>query len=211
MTYPIFVWWYKGEQHRLASNRMAARCKALDIPCFFQELDTGKYEKSMAHAKSSLSERRFLFKCGMSWLLDTYFELGKPIFYIHGGDKIIWKPEQEVFDGIDVGYSVGERGDGLRIILSHGLYFSQSTLSLDFLALLTQKCRIIRAERPTEHDLVRTTVFDFSGQLFDDKFVEKGTIGNGGNHTYKDVVRPLQGKHRKYIYSKKGDTYIRWL
>jgi hypothetical protein len=211
LSYPTFVWWYKGDQYKQASDRMKERCGNLGIPCFAEELDVEKYGKALGYVKDALSYRRFMFKCGIFWLLGTFLRLENSIFYIHANDEIVAKPEPEVFTDVDVGYSVGERLDGLRIIMSHGLYFSRSELSRDFLTLLATKCKTIRGERPTEHDLVRTTVFDFSGQLFDDKFVERGTVGSGGNFSNKRRVQPLNGNQKKYVCSKKGDTYIRWL
>lgn len=211
MNYPTFVWWYKGEQYKHASDKMRECCRSLDIPCFAEELDIEKYGKALAHVKDALSYRRFMFKCGMLWLLGAFLRLENSIFYIHANDEIVTRPEPEVFSDVDIGYCVGERSDGLRIIMSHGLYFKRSELSFDFLTLLTEKCKTIRGERPTEHDLIRTTVFDFSGQLYDDKFVERGTVNPKGKFSNRHLVQPLSGKQKKYVCSKRGDTYIKWL
>jgi len=213
MDYPKFVWWYKGEQFKYISDKMKYRCDELGIDHYSENLQINKYLPELINVKSHLSRRRLLFRCGILWLRDLVASSNCSIFFIGANDKILIKPELEVFNNIDIGYSVGERLDKLRIILARGIYFKNTQLSNDFLNVLSYKCKTIRAERPTEHDLIRTTVFDFTGQLFDDKFVDMGTCKTSrSNFIYKNNICPLKGNSRKFIYTSAitKNTYIVW-
>ena len=209
--YPIFVWWYYSDRYRQNALNLKKQCLLLDLPFYYEEMDMPHYAKEARQIKPALSNKRFATRCGMLWLRDTFKKLKRPIFYLHADCVIEFKPELEIFNGVDVGYSVGERKDGLQIIFSGAIYFNYSNVATDFLDVLAFKCKTIRGERPTEHDLIRTTIFDFSGCTHDGKLIKNGYENTQHNKfQFKNSVAPLKTVSRNYIFSEKGDAYIRY-
>lgn len=212
MCYPTFVCWYYKDEHKIQTQRLSAMCINLQIPFVGRELDFENKCKDLSYVKEALSPRRLIFKAGILYLRELYKELNVDIFYVHSDNIVLSKPPSSVFDGMDVGYCVGDRGDGIKVILSHGIYLKRnSKVAMDFLDLLCFKCKHIRAERPTEHDLIRTTVFELTGIMNDDKLIPNASkIKVNNKFNLAKNIKMLCSQNNKYIISKKGDTYIQW-
>ena len=208
--YPTFWTWYT-DKYKSQAKRLIERCEQLEIPVIAELLSVEKYAKSLECVRFALSHKRFIFKCGLLFLKDRFLSYQKPLFYIHSDTKIFIKPEKSIFEENEIGYCISEKEKGQQIIASHGLYFNWSQISKDFLNLLTYKCKTIPAERPTEHGLIRTTLFDFTGYLPDDKLIKDGSKQKfKSNFNLRHFIKPLNGKKKKYVLSKTNDTYMKW-
>lgn len=214
MDYPVFVWWYLGDPYKKMSDRLEKNCKELGIEYVVERLPIKKYKKEMRHVKDHLSERRYKIKCGLLWLRDIVIRLDQPVFFLHADYRIIIKPEIGIFNNKEIGYSIAKTNNGQEIIASAGLYFNGGELSNNFLDILTYKCINMPTEIPTEHGLIRTTIFEFSGCLYDEKMLPiQNTCWEKSlnKFTCKEKILPLKGKKKKYIISKiKNNTYIHW-
>lgn len=217
MEYPVFVCWYLGNHYKTLTNKLIKSCKNLNIDFVVEELPLKKYKKEMKYVEEYLSERRYKIKCGLLWLRDLVAEIKKPVFFVHADYRVLIKPEIEIFSNMDIGYSIAQSKTGQKIIASAGIYFNNTTITRDFLNILTYKCSHIPAELPTEHGLIRTTLFEFSGYLYDESMlpIKITTWGDKKNKckqfTLRDKVVPLKGVQKTYLISKKKkDTYIWW-
>lgn len=207
---PTFWTWYT-DKYDSQAQRFISRCEELKIPAIAEQLPIEKYSDSLGYVRNSLSQKRFIFKCGLLFLRDRFLSFRKPLFYIHSDSKILIKPEKEIFDNIDIGYCISEKEKSQQIIASHGIFLNYCKLSKDFLNLLTYKCKTIRAERPTEHGIIRTSIFDFTGYLPDDKLIKNGSQQKfKGKFNFRKNIKPLVGQKKKYLLSKTDNTYIKW-
>lgn len=209
-NYPTFWTWYTSS-HKHHAKRLVQRCEELKIPVIAEHLDVEKYAKSLEYVRGSLSHKRFIFKAGLLFLRDRFLALQKPLFYLHSDSNIIIKPEKFIFDNKKIGYCIAEKQDGQKIIASHGLYFDYCQLSDDFLNVLCYKCQKIRGEKPTEHGAIRTTIFDFTGNIPDDKMIKNGNKQKfKSTFTLSKHIRELCGDRAEYILSKNGNAYMGW-
>lgn len=168
--YPVFVWWYSGEEYKKKSAKLAARCSEIEVNYIADNLPIDQIQKNnkkFLSLKKAVSYKRYLFKMSLQWLFDTVKNVKGPVLYLHADNIINLKPEPEIFKNAEsVGYSVGlNKTAKSKMILSQGLYVSSDSLSMDFLSLLKAKAAMIQSEFPTEHDIIANTILDFTGSF----------------------------------------------
>lgn len=225
--YPYFVTWWVGEKYKVNCSKMQSVCKQKGIPFICEALPISDIEQkcpSIIKTKKHLSEKRYIFRIGLLWIIDFFLTEQTPIFYVHSDNKILRKPEPSVFENTEVGYCYGinKQNKNLITLLSHGLFFRPGSISSEFVHLLKTKLCLIKSELPSEHGIIENTLMDFITCTHNLDYISKKfhshyryehmarqTTNPQGKWRYREHIRPLHGKQRKYVISGlTKDTYI---